>query len=177
MPFSRSKRKFRLSSEPEVIRILSVAEAIPSGNEIPYYFTALAMALPAIMLGLQLSGWIGFLPMIRDGHADFRNLYAAGYMVRVGHGHEIYDYAAQKMFQDGLVSREEIAIPFIRPAYQALLFAPFSFLPFRQAYFAFLSFNLAILVLCFRLLRPYMGNLARVWPGLPAAMFMNELRV
>ncbi len=161
-----------MSSEPEVIRILSVAEAIPSGNEIPYYFTALAMALPAIMLGLQLSGWIGFLPMIRDGHADFRNLYAAGYMVRVGHGHEIYDYAAQKMFQDGLVSREEIAIPFIRPAYQALLFAPFSFLPFRQAYFAFLSFNLAILVLCFRLLRPYMGNLARVWPGLPAAMFL-----
>jgi hypothetical protein len=151
---------------------LSVAEAIPSGNEIPYYFTALAMALPAIMLGLQLSGWIGFLPMIRDGHADFRNLYTAGYMVRLGHGHEIYDYAAQKMFQDALVSREVVAIPFVRPAYQALLFAPFSVLSFRHAYIAFLSFNLAILVLCFRLLRPYMYNLAEVWPPLPVAMFL-----
>jgi hypothetical protein len=150
----------------------SADEAIPSGNAVPYYFTALAMALPAIMLGLQLSGWIGFLPMIRDGHADFRNLYTAGYMVRVGHGHEIYDYAAQKMFQDALVSREQIAIPFIRPAYQALLFEPFSLLPFRQAYIAFLLFNLAILALCFRLLRPSMDNLARVWPPLPAAMFL-----
>jgi hypothetical protein len=130
------------------------------------------MALPAIMLGLQLSGWIGFLPMIRDGHADFRNLYTAGYMIRVGHGHELYDYAAQKKFQDALISREEIAIPFLRPAYQALLFAPFSLLSFRQAYCAFLAFNLATLVLCFRLLRPYMDNLSRIWPGLPAGMFL-----
>jgi hypothetical protein len=153
-------------------KIPAVGQAISSGNGIPYYFTALAMALPAIMLGMQISGWIGFLPMIRDGHADFRNMYAAGYMVRSGHGHEIYDYAAQKTFQDAVVSREEVALPFIRPAYQALLFAPFSFLPFREAYVAFLSFNLAILVLCFRLLRPYMNNLERVWPYLPGAMFL-----
>jgi hypothetical protein len=54
--------------------------------------------------------------VILSGHADFRNLYAAGYMVRVGHGHEIYNYAAQKTFQDALVSREEVAIPlFGRP--------------------------------------------------------------
>lgn len=110
--------------------------------------------------------------MIRDGHADFRNLYTAGYMVRVGHGHELYDYAAQKMFQDALISREAIAIPFLRPAYQALLFAPFSLLSFRQAYCAFLAFNLVTLALCFRLLRPYMDNLSRVWPGLPAGMFL-----
>jgi hypothetical protein len=161
-----------LKSAPEVIRTPPLAEARPNGTEIPYYFTALAMALPAIMLGLQLSGWIGFLPMIRDGHADFRNLYAAGYMVRVGHGHELYDYAAQKKFQDALVSREQIAIPFVRPAYQALLFAPFSLLSFRQAYCAFLAFNLAALGLYFRLLRPYMDNLSRVWPGLPAGMFL-----
>jgi hypothetical protein len=170
--FSRVNRKFRLKNEPEAIRTPFVADAIPSGTRIPYYFTALAMALPAIMLGLQLSGWIGFLPMIRDGHADFRNLYAAGYMVRVGHGHELYNYAAQKKFQDALVSREQIAIPFVRPAYQALLFAPFSLLSFRQAYCAFLAFNLATLALCFRLLRPYLDNLSRVWPGLPAAMFL-----
>ena len=161
-----------MKSESEAIRTPSVADAIPSGTRIPYYFAALAMALPAIMLGLQLSGWIGFLPMIRAGHADFRNLYAAGYMVRVGHGHELYDYAAQKKFQDALVSREQIAIPFVRPAYQALLFVPFSLLSFRQAYCAFLAFNLATLGLCFRLLRPYMNNLSRVWPGLPAGMFL-----
>jgi hypothetical protein len=87
--------------------------------------------------------------MIGDGYADFRNLYAVGYMVRVGHGHEIYNYAAQKKFQDALVSRGEIAVPFIRLAYQALLFAPVSLLPFRQSYCAFLLFNIAPLVLSF----------------------------
>jgi len=93
-------------------------------------------------------------------------------MVRSGHGHEVYDYAAQKRFQDELVSQEEVALPFIRPAYQALLFAPFSLLPFLQAFIAFLGFNLAILALSYRLLRPYMNNLARVWPHLPVAMFL-----
>jgi hypothetical protein len=139
---------------------------------IPYYFAALAMAVPSIMLGLQLSGWIVFQPMIRSGHADFRNLYTAGYMVRTGHAHELYDYGAQKKFQDALISQEAIAIPFIRPAYQAVLFAPFSLLPFHQAYWAFLGFNLAVLVACFRLLRPCMNNLSCIWPGLPAGMFL-----
>jgi hypothetical protein len=143
-----------------------------SEQRIPYYYNALAMALPTIMLGLQLSGWIAFQPMIRSGHADFRNLYTAGYMVRTGHADELYDYAAQKNYQDAVVSREEVAIPFIRPAYQAVLFAPFSLLAFHQAYYAFLGLNLAMLVLCFRLLRPYMENLSGIWPMLPAAMFV-----
>jgi hypothetical protein len=158
------------TAERPVVRPVGRSDTGDRG--IPYYFTALAMALPAIMLGMQISGWIGFLPMIRDGHADFRNIYAAGYMVRVGHGHEIYEYAAQKKFQDMTVSREEVALPFIRPAYQALVFAPFSLLPFRQAYIAFLMFNLAVLVFCVWLLRPYMKNLALVWPRLPGAMFL-----
>jgi hypothetical protein len=78
-------------------------------------------------------------------------------MVRSGHRREIYDYRAQKEFQDAHVSREQIAIPFIRPAYQALLFAPFSLLPFRLAYFAFLVANLATLVVCFKLLSAYIS--------------------
>jgi hypothetical protein len=112
------------------------------------------------------------LPAIRDGQVDFRGHYAAGYMVRSGHGHEICDYSAQKRFQDELVSHAQLPLPFVRPAYQPLLFAPFSFLAFRQAYFAFYAFDLAVLILCFRLLRPYMANLTRVSPYLPAAMFL-----
>ena len=69
-------------------------------QEPPYYLKALVIGIPAIVLGLQISGWIGFLPVIRDGHADFRNLYTAGYMVRSGHGHDLYTYSEQKKFQD-----------------------------------------------------------------------------
>jgi hypothetical protein len=132
-----------------------------------------ALGLNTLLLFPWFFVWLlAALPAIRDGHVDFREHYAVGYMVRSGHGHEIYDYSAQKRFQDQLVSRAQLALPFVRPAYQALLFAPFSFLPFRQAYFAFFVFNLAVLTLCFRILRPYMARLARTRAYLPAVVFL-----
>jgi hypothetical protein len=136
-------------------------------------FLAGISALNAMLLfPWFLCGVLGFMPMILGGTVDFRNLYTAGYMVRSGHGHEIYDPSAQKQFQNQLVSYVDIPLPFIRPAYQALLFVPFSFLPFRLAFCVFYAFNLAVLLLCFRLLRPYMVSLGRVASYLPAVMFL-----
>jgi Glycosyltransferase family 87 len=138
---------------------------------IPYYVRALAMGLPAMMFGMQISILIGLIPAVRNGHADFRNLYVAGWMLRSGYAHQLYDYRSQKDFQDSLVSREEVALPFIRPAYQALLFAPFSYLRFRTAYFCFLLFNLGLLGLCFCLMRPRMRWLKCLHPAAPLAIF------
>src|SRR5216684_1214480 len=115
-------------------------------GEAPYYIKALAMALPATMFGWQIAGWIFFLPAAMQGRADFRQVYTAGYMLRTGHSQELYDNAAQKRFQDAMVSREEVALPFIRPAYQALLFTPFSLISYRTAYFSFLAVNLAMFI-------------------------------
>ncbi len=90
----------------------------------------------------------------------------------------IFDsFTPQDTFQNELVSHGDIALPFIRPAYQALLFAPLSLLPYRTAYFAFLAVNLALLWLSFQLLRPRMNRLAHVYPWLPAAMFLGFLPV
>lgn len=138
----------------------------------PYYVRGLALGIPAILLGLQITGWLFFIPAIFDGHADFRNFYSAGYMVRSGDARALYDYETEKVYQDRLISRENLAMPFIHPAYEALLFVPLSLLPYRAAYFAFLTVNLALLAICYRLLRPRMQNLAKVWRGLPAAMFL-----
>jgi hypothetical protein len=156
-----------LDSNPE----LPVTEGTASGKRAPIYSTVLALALAAAAL-LLLFVQLASLPNVRDGHVDFRNLYVAGYMVRTGQGHEIYDAAAQKTFQDKLVSRADVPLLFIRPAYQALLFVPFSLLPFLPAYFAFFTFNLAILPLSFLLVRPYLANLSRALPWLPVAMFL-----
>ena len=87
-----------------------------------YIADILLGALP-LFLVLQLQ-WFIFFQGALHGHSDFRQLYAAGYMVRTGHAGELYNYAAQKNFQDTLVSRERLALPFIRPAYQAVFFAP-----------------------------------------------------
>ncbi len=135
------------------------------------------MALPAVMLGLQISGWIFFVKSVREGHPDFRANYSAGYMARTGHIQKIYDYEAQKELQDRLISRETVAMPFIHPAYEALLYVPVSVLPFRAAYVAFLVTNVALLLISFRLLGSAMQNLRMLWPPLPAAVLFTFLPV
>lgn len=126
----------------------------------------------SIFLIWLLFGIYGFVPSVRSGVVDFRNMYAAGYMVRTGQGHEIYDYAAQKSIQDRLVSKKELPLPFIRPAYQALFYAPFSCLRFTYAYYLFLALNLGVLAVCVRLLRPYMANLTRISVYLPGVLLL-----
>jgi hypothetical protein len=68
-------------------------------KDLPYYVKVIMMALPAVMFGFHISGWIFFFPGAMQGHADFRQLYTAGYMIRTGHASELFDYAAQKHFQ------------------------------------------------------------------------------
>jgi hypothetical protein len=133
----------------------------------------LLLGILPILVGIQLLGWITIFPVaLLHGHADFRQLYAAGYMVRTGHAGELYDIRAQQQFQDVLVGNDERALPFIRPAYQALLFVPLSLLPYRTAYLAFLAVNLVLLAMTFWILRPNMRNLSRVWQGLPVFIFL-----
>lgn len=143
----------------------------------PYYVKALAMGIPAIFVGVQIAGWIANAPAIIHGHSDFRAFYTAGYMIRSGHAHSLYDYQSQKAFQDVLISSEQIALPFGHLAHEALLFLPFSWLPYRAAYFAFLVFNLALLAVSYRVFRPRMEKLARIYPWFPAAIFVCFLPV
>ncbi len=126
-----------------------------------------------IVFCMQFLAWLTFLPKALRGHADFRQLYVAGYMVRTGHRTQLYDYAAQTYFQNTLVSNDERALPFIRPAYQALMFVPFSLLPYGTAYLGFLLLNLLLLALAFLMLQPRLRGLSRVWPGLPPALFLG----
>jgi hypothetical protein len=137
-----------------------------------YVQDALLGVLP-IVFCVQFLGWLTFFPNALRGHADFRQLYVAGYMVRTGHRTQLYDYAEQTYFQNMLVSNDELALPFIRPAYQALLFVPFSLLPYRAAYLGFLFLNVLLLAVVFLVLKPRMRGLSRVWPGLPAGLFLG----
>ena len=135
------------------------------------------MAIPALMLGFQISGWIFFSASIRDGHPDFRANYTAGYLTRSGRVSDIYNYDAVKQVQDGLISHEPVGMPFIHPAYEALFFAPYGFLSFHGAYFAFLATNLILLAICYRLVRSKLNGLAHTWQLLPAGLFVTFLPV
>src|SRR5207237_8382114 len=151
----------------------SITSSPAAGGSVPYYIRALAMGIPSILFGLLLSGWIAFIPGAMAGHADFRQLYAAAHIVRAGMAHQLYDYDVQKAFQDRLVSPEAIALPFIRPAYQAVLFVPFTFVPYRAAYWLMLILNIGLLIVTFRLLSSYLTNLRSVWEWLRVAIYAS----
>ena len=138
-----------------------------------HYVQDILLGILPIVFCMQFLAWLTFLPKALRGHADFRQLYVAGYMVRTGHRTQLYDYAAQAYFQNTLVSNDERALPFIRPAYQALMFVPFSLLPYRTAYLGFLLLNVLLLALAFLILQPRLRGLSRVWPGLPPALFLG----
>lgn len=135
-----------------------------------YHIQALLGLFP-ILFYVQLLVLLIVLPGALRGHADFRQLYTAGYMLRTGHAHELYSYSSQLHFQNKLVSPQAIPLPFIRPAYCALFYIPFSLLGYRTAYTAFLVLNLILLWVSYRLFRPFIRNLTALWTWLPALMF------
>jgi hypothetical protein len=148
-----------------------------SVKTIPYYVKGLALGVPPYLVAIHMWTWVLTLPVFLSGRADFRPVYTAGYMVRTGHAQQLYDYDVQKQFQDKLISREELALPFLNPAYHAILFAPLSLLKYRTAYFAFLTVNLAALAICFAELRRWSNNLRAVYPWLPLSLFLGFLPI
>jgi glycosyl transferase family 87 len=143
----------------------------------PYYVRALVMGIPAYLIGVHLWTWVFTLPIFLKGEADFRPFYTAGYMVRTGQAAKLHDYLAQYQLQNQIVSQGDIALPFIHPAYEALFFAPLSYLSYRTGYLVFLALNVALLCLVYRLMRPWMANLARIYAWLPAALFLAFLPI
>jgi hypothetical protein len=142
---------------------------------VPYYVRGLVLGISAYFIGVHLWTWVFMLSTFWGGRADFRQLYTAGYMVRTGHAQKLYDYDDQLRYQNKLVSRGEVPLPFIRPAYEAWIFAPLSVLSYRCAYLIFLAANAGVLLFCYRLLRPEMNNLAKVYIWFPAALFLGFL--
>ena len=117
------------------------------------------------------------LPIALSGRADFRFLYTAGYMVRSGHAHQLYDYELNRDYQNKMAGPSDSTLPYNHLAYEALVFIPFSLFRYRTAYFAFFAVNLALLGVSFRLLRPYLGRAAEVSRLLPAALLVSFLPV
>ena len=114
---------------------------------------AIAYAAFGLLVAINLLGFVAFLHPALTGHADFRAYYSAGYLIRTGHRTQIYDYPEEQSVQSSLISNEQLALPFIHPAYEALLFVPFSLFGYRAAYLLFLALNVGLMYCTYRLLR------------------------
>src|SRR5437868_4146483 len=105
---------------------------------------------------------------------DFRTFYAAGYLVRTQPS-QLYDLGQQQQVQSALVSPGEIALPFLHPSYEALLFAPFSLLRYQAAYFSFIAVNLLLLAGIFVAAYPLFAQVIPVWQPRPGLMLFPYL--
>src|ERR1700722_3136580 len=101
---------------------------------------------------------------------DFRLLYAAGNMVRSGHGADLYNYEFEEQLQSRIVSPGR-ALPFNHLAYEALFYVPLSMLSYSTAYFVFGALNILLLLVSQRLFRPYLMPLEALGKFLPEAIF------
>jgi Glycosyltransferase family 87 len=144
------------------------APAARQASPSPYRHFVIAAIL--YLLILQCVALLPSIPGSLAGNADFRNLYTAGYMVRSGARHRLYDYQLQGRLQGMLTSRPGL-LPYVYPACTALLFAPLSLLGYRAAYGVFFAANLLLLWLSARLMRDNLPHLAALWPPLPVALF------
>jgi Glycosyltransferase family 87 len=120
----------------------------------------LVVTLTIPLMVLNITTFFVGLQMGTRGFVDFRHLYTAGYMVRTGHRHQIYESDPNREFQDSIVSYGNgLTLTFNHLAYEVLLFVPLSLLRYKLAYFVFLSMNVLLLVFSFHFLRMRFGEL------------------
>lgn len=70
----------------------------------PYYVLALAMAVPAALVGVEIPSWFSLGSQTVALQSDLRVFYTPGYMLRTGQAKDIYNFAAIRRNQD-----EEVA--------------------------------------------------------------------
>lgn len=100
----------------------------------------------AVLLAVcQCTAFVLGLRAAREGRIDLRAFFAAGVLLRTGHGAELYSYVAQQHVQDTLVSLRSDALPFLYPAFAALPFVPLSMLPYSVAWVVWLAINAGLL--------------------------------
>jgi hypothetical protein len=96
-----------------------------------------------------------------SGSNDFMHLWVAGRMTRLGQGAQLYDSSSQFAMQSEysrFVRSAGAPYPYLRPAFEALLFVPFSYLPLQTAYLLWTAVNLLMLVVTW----------GRIAPAVPA---------
>ncbi|HET9406616.1 MAG TPA: glycosyltransferase family 87 protein [Candidatus Sulfotelmatobacter sp.] len=133
----------------------------------------LLLGLMPLVLCAQLFIGAAQLPQATRGIADFRQLYAGGFMIRTGHAAELYDYEAQRKFEDRIAPLEKSRIlPINHFAFEELLFVPFSFFPYKTAYWLFFVFNFGLLGLSLRFLKRRLGVLSQRWAWFPPLLLL-----
>jgi Glycosyltransferase family 87 len=115
---------------------------------------------------------------ILAGLPDFRIFYTAGLMLRRGEGHVLYDDALQSRTQREFVpvsTADNSPLPYNHPPFEAVLYVPFTYVPFLRAYSLWFLVNGLLLAISIYTVRPWIARAAAEFPELlflaPLAFF------
>jgi hypothetical protein len=123
-------------------------------------FFLLAMTFCNVLLPLRI------LPKLRNGYQDFTIFYTGARLLRSGQASHLYDLGAQYRLQQTFtnVPIRLGPLPFNHPAFEALLFIPFTFLAYWPAYLLWTGLNLVMLAASVILLRMNFPEFAAMSP-------------
>jgi hypothetical protein len=113
-----------------------------------YWQRDAVLGLFPLLAGICLIAAVVYIPQALNGNADFRQLYAGGHILRMGLRHELYEPAVQWEVENAVVSASPQLLPINHPAYEYLVFLPFTFLAYARAYTAWAALNTVALVFC-----------------------------
>ncbi len=102
---------------------------------------------------------------IAKGDPDFTVFYTAGKMLREARGGQLYDPRAQQAVQREFATDSDIRqgpLPYIHPPFEALVFLPLTFLPYRDAFLVWNLLNLGMLFGIALLLRRSLRSLRNI---------------
>jgi hypothetical protein len=98
----------------------------------------------------------GLTGLLRNGYQNFTIFYGAARMVRTGQSSVLYDLPAESRAQEEFAPNVRIrqaALPYMHPPFEALLFVPFTFLPYVPAYLLWNFLNVVMVFASMMLLR------------------------
>ena len=135
-------------------------------------------AVAVLIAGLLLAYGIIFFQLRRqvsEGYSDFISFYTAGTILQRGAASRLYDlglqYEIQKEVAPHVRSRQG-ALPFVRPAFEAWLYWPLAYLPYKASFLVWALFSCGCLLAVAAILRAEITAL-RVFS--PAVMFAATL--
>jgi hypothetical protein len=129
---------------------IQLQNALGSTAPLPRHLSRWLAWEQALLLALTMCFWGAFLvrqtSVVGFGYSrDFLGVYAGARAVATGRGPQLYDVQVQRALMDTAILpyRRGKLMPFIYPAYVALLFRPLGGLPFGPALLTWLLINLA----------------------------------
>ncbi len=97
--------------------------------------------------------------------ADFSTFYTASTLVQRGQSRQLYDWDSQTRVQSEFspdAAARHLALPYMRPPFEALLLLPLSFLPYREAFEIWIALSLVLIAVTAALLHWRIQELRRI---------------